>query len=181
MILFCAKSKNNTGKKYVRKCREETLGLGQVFRPAGKIPRMFSDIRQSYLISFYPMCTCMREMRYVIACDCIYRMPQMRDISCDKCDIGRMRQIRYISHMRYRIAYTPSPPPPDDNSTLLANTSVTDVFDASMLKHALLWLEMDDDEFWELVVHCSSIKRKSVAKFAMCLPRNTHLPSDSHI
>ena len=98
MILFCAKSKNSTGKKYVRKCREETLGLGQVFRPAGKIPRMFSDIRQSYLISFYPMCTCMREMRYVIACDCIYRMPQMRDISCDKCDIGRMRQIRYLSH-----------------------------------------------------------------------------------
>jgi hypothetical protein len=48
--------------------------------------------------------------------------------------------------MRYRIAYTPSPPPPDDNSTLLANTSMMDVFDASMLKHAPLRLEMDDDE-----------------------------------
>jgi hypothetical protein len=117
-FLFFGENRKTTGKKYVRKCREETLG--QVFRPAGKIHRLFSDIRQSYLISFCLMRACMQQMRYVIACDCIYRMPQMRDITCDKCDIGRMRQIRYLSHMRYRIAYTPSPPPPQDtNMTMM--------------------------------------------------------------
>ena len=48
----------------------------------------------------------------------------------------------------------------DDNSTLLANTSAMDVFDALTLKHALLRLEMDDDKLRELVVHCSSMMRK---------------------
>ena len=52
-FFFVRKPKNSTGKKSVRKFHEETLG--QVFIPAGKIPRMLSDIRQSYLISFYRM------------------------------------------------------------------------------------------------------------------------------
>ena len=85
------KPKNSTEKKSVRKCHEETLG--QVFSPAGKIPRLFSDIRQSYLISFYWMRACMRQMRYRIYC------MQLHAIACDKCDkcnIGLMRQIRYL-------------------------------------------------------------------------------------
>ena len=52
-FFFVRKPKNSTEKKSVCKFREETLW--QVFSPAGKIPKLFSDIRQSYLISFYHM------------------------------------------------------------------------------------------------------------------------------
>ncbi len=52
-FFFVGKPKNSTEKKSIRKCHEETLG--QNFSPARKIPRLFSDIRQSYLISFYHM------------------------------------------------------------------------------------------------------------------------------
>ena len=67
-LFFVQKPKNSTGKKYIRKCREETLG--QVFSPAGKIPRLCSDIRQSYLICFY----CMRaahlsHLSHAFTCD----------------------------------------------------------------------------------------------------------------
>ena len=116
-FFFVRKPKNSTEKNPFANVVKKHSGKFSV--PPEKSPDCFQTVRQSYLISFYHMCTCMQQMRYPI-----YRMRSHAiafipcdksdtcDIACDKCDIGRIQKIRYLSHMRYHIAYTPSPPPP---------------------------------------------------------------------
>ena len=85
------KPKNSTEKKSVCKSREETPG--QVFSPAGKIPRLFSDIRQSYLISFYCMHTVFIAF---IACDIAF-------IAFVPCDCMHLHVISHLFHLSHAI------------------------------------------------------------------------------
>jgi hypothetical protein len=138
--------------------------LGQVFSPTGKIPRLFSDsqtVISNKFVSNARMHATNAISQLSHATNAINEISHAINAISDEYDKSDTYHTCDITSL-YPVPTSSSgyEYDDDDNSTLLANTSAMDVFDALTLKHALLRLEMDDDKLRELVVHCSSMMRK---------------------